>query len=126
MAVAVTNTAIGVYGTSVDVTSNAATSAVVDATEVFTITTKKPGSKLLIQLTNANTHGTYTYSIAGGDLWAKKLITGSIVQNKRKALMIETGNVGTKTGTIVVTLTPASGKRLLTDHVATMEVIELI
>lgn len=126
MAVTVTNTTVSAFDTIQTFTANAATSTVVDGTEVFTITPTKAGIKGLIMMSNANSHGTYTYSIAAGDCWAGKAITGSMAQNTTKILQIETGKVLQDDGTIAVTLTPASTKILLTNHAAVVYYAELL
>ena len=127
MAVSVTNTTIAALNTDQTLTANVATADSADATEVFTITPTKKGSKLLIVFQNANSHGAYTYSIAAGAAWAStSAITGSIAQNAKEALQVDTAKVMSASGTILVTLTPASGKKLASEHVATMFVAELI
>lgn len=127
MAVTVTNTTLSAYDTETTVTANAATSSVVDATEAFTITPTKASNKVAIIFTNGAGHGAYTWSLPVGDLWASDTataLTGSIADGATEVIQLEDGK-HLKDGKYIITLTPASGKRLLTDHAASMEVLEL-
>lgn len=127
MAVAVTNTTIAALNADQTLTANAATSSVVDATEVFTITPTASGGKLALLFYNGTGHGAITYSIAAGDFWASTAaVTGSIAAGATEVLEVETAKVLQDAGTILVTLTPASGKRLLTDHASVMYALELL
>ena len=129
MAVTVTNTTMAAYDTEYTVTANAATSSVVDETEAFTVTPTKQGENVVILFTNAAGHCAYTYSIPVGALWAcdtATAFTGSIAAGATEAIMLESGKHKNSDGKYVITLTPASGKRLLTDHAAVMEVIETV
>ncbi len=129
MAVAVTNTTLSLYDTETTVTFNAATSSVVDTAEAFTITPTKPGHKVAIMFTNATGHGAVTWSVPVGALWAgdtATALTGSIAAAATEVIELESAAHLSAAGTYVITLTPASGKRLLTDHVATMQVLELV
>lgn len=128
MAVTVTNSTMSAYDTEYTLTKNAATSTVADATEAFTITPTKAGSKVVVEFTNGAGHGAYTYSVPVGDLWAgdtATALTGSIADGATEIIMFESGK-HLNDGVYVITLTPASGKRLLTDHAATVQVIETV
>jgi hypothetical protein len=126
MAVAVTNSNITAYNTVTTITDNPATSSVVDATEVFTITPTKPDGRVLIEIENGPTHGTVTYSIAAGGFWAAgSALTGSVAQDTKRGIVLESGKYKSAAGTIAITFTPASGKRLLTDHLLKMRVTQL-
>lgn len=129
MAVTVTNTNITDYDTEVAVTANAATSSVVDEVEVFTITPTKSGNHVAILLTNAAGHGAFTYSVPVGALWAgdtATAFTGSIAAGATEVVQLASGKHLNSDGKYAITLTPASGKRLLTDHAAVMEVLETV
>lgn len=127
MAVAITNSTITAFNTQITKTFNAATSSVVDATEVFTFTPTKADYKNAVEIYNGTGHGSITYSIAAGNLSngiAAK--TGTVAAGATVVIELE-GSKYTKTaGTILITLTPASGKRLLTDHASGMSVIGLL
>jgi len=127
MAVAVTNTAVTALNADQTLTQNAATSAVIDAVEVFTITPTKKPNKTLVAFVNGAGHGAFTYSIAvgAGVFKASAAKTGSIAAGATEVIQLDLGRYLSATGTVVVTLTPANGKRLLTDHAAGMWVAEL-
>ena len=132
MAVSVTNTTIAALNANQAVTWNAATSTGVNGTEVFTITPTKKGSKMAVFIKDASTAATakYTYSIAAGDLFGKKVITGSAGSTAAAATMaalqIDTARVMTDDGTILATFTPATGKKLVGDHHLSVAVVELL
>jgi hypothetical protein len=109
------------------VTRNAATSSVIDATEVFTITPSKADYKVVIYIENvAAGQGTVTYSIAAGGYWAAgSALTGSVAQGVGRAIVLEGAKYKSVAGSIAITFTPASGKRLATDHLLQVEVIQL-
>ena len=128
MAVTVTNTLLTAMNAEQTLTFNAATSSVIDATEVFTITPTGKQNKTTIGFVNGTGHGALTYSIAVGTKVFKAAAakTGSIAAGATEIIQLDMGRYTSSTGTIVITLTPASGKRLATDHAASMFEIELI
>ena len=126
MAVTVTGSPIVAFNTVATVTQNAATSSVIDEVEVFTITPTKADYKGVIEFVNAAGHGAYTFSIPAGDQYgAGEALTGSIAAGETNILEVEAGKYMTD-GKYAVTLTPASGKRLLTDHAAFVNLIETL
>jgi hypothetical protein len=129
MAVAVTNTPLSAYGTEAAVTFSAATATVSNTAEVFTITPTRPASKMVIMIkAGAATEGAVAWSIAAGatnHFGSGAADTGSVAQGTTEAIVIDTARHMSSTGTIPITLTPATGKILLTDHVASMAVVEL-
>lgn len=128
MAVTVTNSAISALNTVAAVTSNAATADADGTAEVFTITPTKAGIKglLVIGGTGAAADAAIGVSIAAGDLWAGKAVTASVAKNTVKAIQIDTGYVMQDDGTIAVTLTPAAGDKLKSDHAAYVQYFELL
>lgn len=126
MAVSVTNTSITTFNTEVELTPNAATSTTIDETEVFTITPTVADHKVLIEVVNGAGHGTLAWSVAAGDYWAAgDALTGSVADGKTELIILEGAKYKAQAGTVALTLTPASGKRLLTDHAAEVNAIEL-
>lgn len=126
MAVTVTNSTIAKYNTEIVKTFNAATADTANGTEVFTITPKVSGNSIAIEISVADTNGAVGFSIAAGGLWgAGAAKTGSVAQATTEIIQIETGKYLKNDGTILLTLTPATGKKLLTDHAAKVAVIEL-
>lgn len=129
MAVTVTNTTLTEFDTETTLTANAATSSVIDAVEVFTVTPTAPTQKVSILFTNGAGHGAVTYSIPVGAGWAgdtATAFTGSIAAGATEVVQLESGKHKNADGKYLITLTPASGKRLLTDHAAVMEVLETV
>lgn len=126
MAVSCTNSQMA-ENTITTITANAATSSTIDATEVFTITPTKADQRVVITINNvASDQGTITYSIAAGDFWAaNSALTGSVAQGLSRGIVLEGAKYKQSDGTIAITFTPASGKRLLTDHLMTVQVIQL-
>lgn len=126
MAVTITNTLIAALNTDQALTFNAATSTVDDATEAFTYTPTGKDSKIVIGMKNGT--GILSYSIAKGTgvFQAAAAKTGTVSATSTDVIQIETGKFIDDDGKIVITLTPASGTALLTDHAASMFVIELL
>ncbi|MFA5880558.1 MAG: hypothetical protein WC834_00055 [Eubacteriales bacterium] len=128
MSVTITKSTIAAFNTITTITKNAATADVDNTAEVFTVTPTVSGTKavLIIGGTGSAADGNMTYSIAAGDFWAGKAVTGTVVKNTEKMIELETGNVLQDDGTIAITLTPAATDKLLTDHAAYMKFIELL
>lgn len=126
MAVTITNTLIAALNTDQALTFNAATSTVDDATEAFTYTPTGKDSKIVIGMKNGT--GILSYSIAKGTgvFQAAAAKTGTVAATSTDVIQIETGKFIDDDGEIVITLTPANGTALLTDHAASMFVIELL
>jgi hypothetical protein len=128
MAVSVTGSPILTLNTITTVTSNAATADVDGTAEVFTITPTREGSKMIVIIggTGAAADDAITYSFAAGGLWAGKAVTGSVTKNTEKMVQLDSAYVKAAAGTIVLTLTPAAGDKLVTDHSAYVKVIEML
>lgn len=127
MAVTITNSLVTELNQEQTLTMNAATSSVINETEVFTYTPTGKDSKIIIGIQVATGHGAVAYSIANGvGVFAKGAETGSVAAASTEFLQPETGRFMSATGTILITFTPASGKRLLTDHALNVWVIELL
>ena len=125
---AVTNVTLTAYGTEAAFASTAATATGASAAEIFDITPTKVGSKLLIGIVNAAANqGAVAWSIAAGGLWAAGAAkAGSVAQGATEIIQIETGKYLGTNGKIAITLTPATGKILLTNHVAAVYAIEMV
>lgn len=126
MAVTITNTLIAALNTDQALTFNAATSTVDNATEAFTYTPTGKDSKIVIGMKNGT--GILSYSIAKGTgvFQAAAAKTGTVAATSTDVIQIETGKFIDDDGEIVITLTPANGTALLTDHAASIFVIELL
>lgn len=110
------------------VTPVAFTEVTIDDTETLTITPTKRGNKLVIIISEVSgTDGTMTIDVAAGDYWAALAMTQvSVAQGTSVAIMLQAAaHKGKTTDTIVITITPASGKKIWTDHDATYQVFQI-
>lgn len=116
------------FNTPVETAAAAATSTVANAAEVFEVTFVGKPSKVALIFSNAASNGAYTYSIAAGGILAfsANAVTGSITEGKTELVQIETGGLINSDGKILITITPATGKKTLTDHAATIRALNLI
>jgi len=132
MAVAQVNSTIAAYNTVTAVTTSLATADADALAEVFTVTPTVDGGKLLIVFHFSNLVATAaaddnaTFSIAAGDFWAGKAITGTITKATDKMIQVETANVLQDDGTVLITLTPSANDKLKTNHAAGIQVFELL
>ena len=132
MAVAQANSTIAAFNTVTAVTTSLATSVTDALAEVFTVTPTVSGGKLLIVFHFSNLLATLaadsdaTFSIAAGDLWAGKVVTGTIAKATNQMIQVETASVLQDDGTILITLTPSATDSLKTNHAAGIQVFELL
>lgn len=128
MAVAVVNSTILKLNTVALTTSNLATADTDALAEVFTITPTEATTKIVVVIggTGSAADGAITYSFAAGDFWASKVRTGSITKNTEVIIEIESGNSLLYLKTILLTLTPISTDKLVTDHHAYVKVIQIL
>ena len=80
---------------------------------------------IIVGGTGSAADGDITYSIAAGDLWAGKALSGIITKNTTVMIQVETARVMQDDGTISLTLDPAATDKLVTDHAASVKFIEL-
>jgi hypothetical protein len=121
----VTKVSITAAGTNVELALTAATKEATGA-EVFEIVPTKSDEKGVIVINNAATdQGTITYSLAAGDsaMSAGAALTGSVAQGKLVVLQVESGKY-ISGGKYLLTLTPATGKILKTNHTASVGYLE--
>ncbi len=113
--------------TGVVSTPTAATADTADLAEVFDITPTKGDGKTLIEIYNVSgANGTVTYSLAAGTQWgAGAALTGSIAQGVARSLQVDSAKFKNNSGVMTLTITPASGKKLKTDHTLTIKVTSL-
>jgi len=125
MATAITNIQT-VLNTGTTSTPTAATSDVANLVEVFVFTPTK--SKYVIQIDNVSgANGSVTYSMAIGTHWAATVpLTGTVLQGTSQVLELDTARAVGALGAMSLTVTPASGKKLLTDHALTIQGIQLV
>ena len=131
-AVAATNSPIVAFDTATAITSNLATADTDALAEVITITPTAPMGKLLILFKFSNLLATAaadadaTFSIAAGDLWAGKVLTGTITKATDMMIQVETGRVLQDDGTVLLTITPGANDKLVSNHAAAIVVYELL
>lgn len=126
MAVTVTNTTLTAYNTDSAITFNPATVDTADGTEAFTITPTQRNTQVAIFIKNVT--GVLSWSVAAGGAWAGQngsAKTGTTAANTTDVIVLETGKYQSTSGTIVITFTPASGTKLLTNHALNVYVVEL-
>jgi len=125
MATAITNIQT-VLNTGTVSTPTAATADTANLAEVFEIT--PTNSKIIIQVDNVSgSDGSVTYSVAEGTQWAQAgALTGTILQGTSQVLEFDSARVTGASGVVSMTVTPATGKKLLTDHALTIQAIQLV
>jgi hypothetical protein len=123
--IAVTSGSVVKYNTPVAVAAAAATSSVIDTAEDFEITYGTGDGRVLILATVADTHGSVVLTAPAGAFWAGMAQTVTVPQNAESAFVLEGAKGKLADGTIVITATPASGKRLATDHALKIKAINL-
>lgn len=106
------------------VTSNAATADVDGTAEVFTITNLQADMKVIIGGTGSIAVAGIGYSFGTSAMWNGKEISGTVTKNTEAVIVVDTANCKLANGTILLTLTPNAGDKLLTDHAAYVKVIE--
>lgn len=125
MTVAAVNTTL-VVNVPTLATDNVPTADTADLAEVFNITPSKAEYKVAIEIEVGPTNGAVAYSIAAGGYWASlSPLTGSVAQATKRVIVLEGAKYKSATGVIAITFTPASTKRLLTDHALKVRVIQL-
>jgi len=126
MAVTCTNNSIVAFNTEVVIADDAATADAANLAEVFTITPTRPGNKMYIDIAELTGGGAVAFSVAAGvgHFGIGAAYTGSVATSTREGFMLNTANFLSAAGTILLTLTPASGLKLLTNHGAAVTVIE--
>jgi hypothetical protein len=108
--------------------TTAATVDTADGKEVFDVTPSKSDGKVLILIANTSAlNGSLTASVAAGGFWAAgSALEVTVEQGKTKMLELESAKYLGTNGKYAVTLTPATGKKLKTDHTASVGCVELI
>ena len=123
MAVTVVETNITDRNEITTVTSNAATADADGTAEAFTLTLDEPNALVIIGGTGSSAVAGIGYSFAAGVMNNAKAISGTVTKNTEAVICVDTANCKKADGTIVLTLTPNAGDKLLTDHAAYVKVI---
>lgn len=108
-------------------TATAATVDTAGTAETFEITPVRD-SGFYIEINNVSAvNGSVTYSLDVGDYYAAPFgpLTGTIAQGASAIICPESAKYKKSTGKLVLTVTPASGKKLKTDHALTVKAVNL-
>lgn len=123
---AITNNKIASLNVAQAITLMSADADTADLAQTFIYTPTGKDNRIAFVLEIANTHGAVAYEIeAGQGVFATPKRSESIAQNTREIIQIETGRYMKTGGTINIKCTPASGKRLTSDHALKIWAIEL-
>jgi len=125
----ITNVDVSALETMTELALDAATEDTIDTAQKFVITPDayKQFERCAIVVKEANGAGNLSFSLAAGDYyWASgKALTGSVTSSKTMVMVVESAKYKNSDGKMELTLTPASGKKLKTDHGAEVGFIEL-
>ena len=122
--IAITPANLTAFRTATDSAAAAATSAVANATEVFEFASN--GKPFIVEASVADSHGSVALSLVKGDGWGGKAISiGAAPQNKVTCFLVESGYGLNSDGKIEILATPATGKKLYTEHALTLRVYQL-
>lgn len=124
-AVACTKSTMAQFNTIYDLVANAADEDVAGTAQAFTYSPTVQGSRVLVYVTVANTHGSVTITTAAGNFHQGGIVTLVCPQNKTTAFVVEDARMKSKAGLMTFTATPASGKKLASEHALKMVVVEL-
>ena len=126
--ITLTKTTITALNTDTALTLNAADADTNDLAQKFYYTPAAKEHKVALGFQVANSHGAVSFAITKGarvfGTAANKTFTTA--QATTDIIQIETGKYMLADGTIEITATPASGKKLTTDHALKIFVIELL
>lgn len=126
MATAITNTLINKYNTATEYkAATAATETTADKAEEFKYTPTGKANKVVFGIAVANSHGSVAVKFAKAPgVFGGADLTISAPENKTTVVQVEQGRFVQADGTFKITMTPATGKKLYTDHAATIYAIE--
>ena len=123
---AITNTAVALNTVVAIPATVAATEDGAGTAQNMVITPTKKDSKIVIRAKVADTNGAVALSVTAGDMWASTAaLSLSCAQASDNIFILEGAKYTQSDGTIVITATPASGKKLKTDHAFVMSCFQL-
>lgn len=113
---------------AVEMAYTAATADTADLAETFEFTPTRAQQKLVFAVNNASAlNGTLKAKFKSGAFFASiGDVEKDVAQGKVALFEIDTAKFKTATGKILVVLTPASGKKLKTDHTASIGLIQTV
>lgn len=125
-AIDITNTLIEKYNTATEFkAATAATETTADKAEVFKYTPTGKANKVIFGIAVAASNGAVKvkFTKAPGVFGGADLEI-SAAEGKTTVVQVEQGRFVQADGSFEITLTPATGKKLLTDHAASIYAIE--
>ena len=123
---AITNTAVALNTVVAIPATVAATEDGAGTAQNMVITPTKADAQLVIRAKVADTNGAVALTVTKGDHWAATAdLALSCAQATDNVFILEGGKYTQSDGTIVITATPASGKKLKTDHAFVMSAFQL-
>lgn len=126
--VTVLNSEVTALGTVTELKLAAATSTVAGTAEEFTITPDPEKQMGRCAIVIKNGYAGLAFSLAPGEFWASGVaLTGTVAafDSTLSVIVVESAKYKKANGTMSLTLTPASGKALKTDHAAAVGFLEL-
>lgn len=124
--VAIVNSKITTLNVDQELTLTAADEDTINTAQKFVYTPTGKDGRVVLGIQVGPTNGTVAYSIAGGaGVFGAAAKTGTTAQSTTDIVQIETGKYVKAGGTIEITFTPATGKKLKTDHALKVFAIEL-
>ena len=124
--IAITNSKIATLNTKQALTMMAADADTANLAQKFIYTPTGKDNKIVIGIQVGDTNGAVAHSIkAGAGVFGAAAKTGSTAQATTGIFQIETGKYAQTDGTVEINLTPASGKKLASEHLDKVWVIEL-
>lgn len=124
--IAITNNKITALNAFQTVTIMAADADTANLAQDFIYTPTGKDNKIAVFVSVADTHGAVATKLVGGvGAFGIADKSDSVAQNTTEFAQIETGRFRQADGTIKLTLTPASGKKLASEHAAKVYWIEL-
>jgi len=124
-AIACNKSTMAAFNTIYGLTANAADEDVANNPQNFTYTPTKAGNRVMVFASVANTHGSVTITTAAGDFHMGGIVTLVCPQNGLTGFVVEDAKMKTKAGLMTFTATPASGKKLTSEHALKLYVVEL-
>jgi|GEM_PF-3553183 len=125
-ATAITNTLIEKYNTATEFkAATAATVDTADGTEEFTYTPTGKANKVVFGIAVAAAKGAVKVKFAKSPgVFGGSDLEITAAEGKTTVIQVEQGRFVQADGTFKITMTPAAGKKLKTDHTATIYAIE--
>lgn len=115
------------FNTAVTSTGTLCVADTADLAEIFDIKLTKPSNKVAIIINNTAAAGTVTFSLAASTVFfaGTVALTSSVLQSTSKVIEVDTAKYLNDSGVLTLTVTPASGAKLKTGNIVTIQVIEL-